>query len=87
MVPKVREQLVLFDRTVAATGFIVGDRYSLADIYVMTILHYLKRLPESAPMLDPSTPLGRYHEAHAARPSFVQTIPPAGPPRRYAPVT
>ena len=33
----------------------------------------------------PSTPLGRYHQTHAARPSFVQAIPPVGPPRRYAP--
>jgi glutathione S-transferase len=85
MLPRVREQLALLDRAVAATGFLVGDRFTLADIYVMAVLHYLKRLPESGQMLDASTPLGRYHETHAARPSFVRTIPPMGPPRRYTP--
>jgi glutathione S-transferase len=31
-------------------------------------------------------PLGRYLETHAARPSYVRTIPPPGPPRRAVPV-
>jgi hypothetical protein len=51
----------------------------------VAVLYYLKRLPESGPMLDASTALGRYFEAHAVRPSFVQTVPPYGPPRRYSP--
>ena len=87
IVPKVREQLALLDTTVAATGYLVSDRFTLADIYVLPMLYYLKRLPESGQMLEPSTPLGRYLETHAARPSFMRTVPPVGPPRRYRPAT
>jgi len=85
VLPSVREQLALLDKAVAATGYLVGDRFTLADICVLPILYYLKRLPESGRMLETSTPLGRYHETHSARPSFVRTLPPPGPPRRVAP--
>jgi len=81
----VREQLGLLDKAVAPTGYLVSDRFTLADICVLPILHYLKLLPESGRMLEASTPLGRYHETHSARPSFVRTIPPPGPPRRAVP--
>jgi glutathione S-transferase len=85
IVPKVREQLALLDRAVAGTGYVVGDGLTLADIFVLPMLHHLKLMPESGPMLAPSTHLGRYVETHAARPSYVRTIPPPGPPRRAAP--
>ena len=85
ILPKVREQLALLDKAVAGTGYVVGDGLTLADIFVLPMLHYLKLLPESGQMLAPSTHLGRYLETHAARPSYVRTIPPPGPPRRAAP--
>ncbi len=85
ILPKVREQLALLDRAVAGTGYVVGDGLTLADIFVLPMLHHLKLMPESGPMLAASTHLGRYLETHAARPSYVRTIPPPGPPRRAAP--
>ena len=85
ILPKVREQLALLDGAVARTGYVVGDGLTLADIFVLPMLHYLKLPPESGQMLAPSTHLGRYLETHAARPSYVRTIPPPGPPRRAAP--
>jgi len=84
ILPRVREQLALLDRAVAGTGYVVGDGMTLADMFVLPMLHYLKLLPESGQMLAPSTNLGRYLETHAARPSYVRTIPPPGPPRRAA---
>jgi glutathione S-transferase len=83
--PKAREQLALLDKTVAASGYLVGDGLTLADIFVLPILHHLRRMPESSQMLTPATPLGRYLETHAARPSYIRTVPPPGPPRRAAP--
>ena len=82
LLPDVRAQLALLDAAVAATGHLVGDRLSLADIYLLPILFYLKLLPDSAPMLAPSAALGRYYDTHSARPSFARTVPPLGPPRR-----
>lgn len=85
LLPDVRAQLALLDAAVAATNHLVADRFTLADVYLLPILFYLKLLPESAPLLGPSTALGHYLDTHAARPSFVRTIPPMGPPRRAAP--
>jgi glutathione S-transferase len=84
LLPDVRAQLTLLGGAVAATNHLVGDQFTLADIYLLPMLHYLKLLPESGAMLAPSTELGRYHETHAARPSYVRTIPPLAPPRRAA---
>jgi len=82
LLPDVRAQLALLDGAVAATNHLVGDSFTLADIYLLPMLHYLKLLPESGAMLAPSTALGRYLEIHAARPSYVRTVPPLAPPRR-----
>jgi glutathione S-transferase len=85
ILPDVRRQLALLDRSLARTGYLVGNALTLADLFVLPMLHYLKLLPESGAMLAPSTNLGRYFEVHAARPSYVRTIPPPGPPRRATP--
>lgn len=85
ILPDVRRQLALLDEIVAGTGYLVGDSLTLADVFVLPMLHYLRLLPESGAMLALSTNLGRYFEAHAARPSYVRTIPPPGPPRRATP--
>ena len=87
LLPDVRAQLTLLDDAVAATNHLVGDQFTLADIYLLPILFYLKLLPESAPLLAPSTALGRYLQTHAARPSFAGTVPPLEPPRRAAPAS
>jgi glutathione S-transferase len=82
VMPVVREQVAVLDRAVAATGYLVGERFTLADINLMPILHRLGQFPEGANALAAATHLARYYATHAARPSFVRTDPPAGPPRR-----
>ena len=80
--PAVREQIGILDRAVAATGHLVGDRFTFADINLMPILHRLGQAPEGAKTLAAAPHLSAYYERHAARPSFVRADPPAGPPRR-----
>ena len=84
VMPRVREHLLLLERAVAASGCLVGDRFTLADINLMPILFYVRRLPEAAEAFAAGTHLGRYYDTHAARPSFVRTVPPLGPPRASA---
>jgi glutathione S-transferase len=84
LLPEVRAQFALLDGAVAAAGYLVGDQFTLADIYLLPMLFFLKLMPESGPLLAPSTALGRYLATHAARPSFARTIPPLSPPRREA---
>jgi glutathione S-transferase len=82
VMPAVREQLAVLDRAVAGTGYLVGERFTLADINLMPILHRIGQFPEGAEALAASHHLARYYAAHAVRPSFVRTEPPPGPPRR-----
>lgn len=85
VMPAVREQLGVLDRAVAATGHLVGDQFTFADINLMPILHRLGQAPGGAAALASATHLARYYERHAARPSFVRTDPPAGPPGQAKP--
>jgi glutathione S-transferase len=85
VMPDVREQLAILDRAVAATGHLVGDHFTFADINLLPILDRVRLAPEGAEVLAAATHLAAYYERHAARPSFARTVPPVGPPRRTAP--
>ena len=60
----------------------VDDRFTFADINLMPILYRARQFPESAEALAAATHLAGYYDRHAARPSFVNTIPPSGAPSR-----
>jgi glutathione S-transferase len=82
VMPAVREQLAVLDGAVGRTGYLVGDQFTFADINLMPILHRVGQFPEGAEALAAAHSLARYYDTHAARPSFVRTDPPPGPPRR-----
>jgi glutathione S-transferase len=82
VLPAMREQVAMLDKAVAATGHLVGDQFTLADINLMPLLHRLKIPPGGAAALAEATHLNAYYQRHAERPSFVRTEPPAGAPRR-----
>jgi glutathione S-transferase len=82
VMPAVREQLGILDHAVAKTGYLAGDRFTFADINLLPILHRVGQFPEGAKALAAATHLAAYYDRHAARPSFVRTMPPSGPPRR-----
>lgn len=82
VMPAVREQLGVLDKAVAATGHLAGDLFTFADINLLPILYRVRQAPEGAEALAAATHLARYYDRHAARPSFVRTMPPAGPPGR-----
>ena len=83
--PAVREQFAILDKTVARTGYLAGDQFTLADINLLPILYYVRQLPEGAEAFAAATHLAGYYERHAARPSFKATMPPPGPPGRAKP--
>ena len=82
VMPALREQIGVLDKAVARTGFLVGDQFTFADINVMPILYYMRLVPEGSEALTKAAHLSSYYDRHAERPSFRNTIPPAGPPRR-----
>lgn len=76
VVPTMRAQLQLLDHAVAPTGWLVGDGLTLADLYVVPILYYLRQFPESAVALKETPYLAAWYDRLAARPSFAKTNPP-----------
>ena len=79
--PGVEKHLAIIDRAVAATGHLAGPGFTLADIFLLPIAHYLKGLPESGAMIGKLPALSAWCERHMARPSFISTTPPP-PPKR-----
>ncbi len=71
-----RAQLQLLDDAVAKTGYLTGDGVTLADLYVLPILYYLRQFPESAEALAQAVHLTAYYDRLSARPSFQSTVPP-----------
>src|SRR6201996_1471417 len=82
VMPAVREQVAVLDKAVAATGHLVGDHFTFADINLLPILYRFRQAPEGADTLAAASHLARYYERHSVRPAFVRTIPPAGAPGR-----
>jgi glutathione S-transferase len=85
VLPAVREQLEILDHAVAGTGYLVGDRFTFADINLLPILDRVRLPPEGADALAAAGHLAAYYARHATRPSFVRTTPPAAPPGRAKP--
>ncbi|MBV8193516.1 MAG: glutathione S-transferase family protein [Alphaproteobacteria bacterium] len=83
VLPAVREQVAILDKAVAATGCLVGEQLTFADINLLPILHRVQQAPEGAVVVKEAGNLARYYEKHSARPSFKRTDPPPGPPARY----
>jgi glutathione S-transferase len=74
--PKIDRYLKVLDKAVGVTGYFAADGFTLADIYLLPLLAYLRIFPESGAMLTRCDNLVRYFETHSVRKSFVATTPP-----------
>jgi glutathione S-transferase len=79
--PEMEKQFALLDRAVAGTGHLVGDGFTLADMFLLPILFYMNKMPESAAMLRRTARLAAYWERQMARPSARDAAPPPFPGR------
>jgi glutathione S-transferase len=77
--PEMRTQFAVLDDAVAATGYLAGDRFTLADIALLPTLYYLNKMPESRAMLSAALHLRGYFDRHSQRLSFRQTLPETTP--------
>jgi glutathione S-transferase len=78
LLPGVRTAIGSVDQAVAS-GYLAGNAFSVADMFLMPMLAYLRIFPESAAAFGQSPALSRYYAQHAIRPSFRATKPPALP--------
>ncbi len=83
LLPGVRAAISSLDRAVAS-GYLAGSAFSVADMYLMPMLFYLRIFPESAAAFAQSAALSRYYARHAERPSYRATEPPPLPGMRTA---
>ena len=73
---KMKPQVAVLDRAVAATGYLAGDGFTLADINLLPMLFYVNRFEEGKAILGGAKNLSAYMERHFARPSFRKSAPP-----------
>jgi glutathione S-transferase len=74
--PGVLQSLTVLDRAVAATGYLAGRQFTLADLYPLPVLAYLRALPEGCAAVEREKNLNSYFETHSQRASFRNTVPP-----------
>jgi len=72
---KMKPQIAVLDKAVAS-GHLVGDGLTLADINILPMLFYVNRFEEGKAMLGAAKNLSAYMERHFARPSFLASRPP-----------
>ena len=68
-------QFAMLDCAVSATGYLVGTAFTLADAYLVSILFFMTKLPESAEILAGSNNLRTYLDHHLKRESVRATAP------------
>jgi glutathione S-transferase len=74
--PALLQSLSVLGGAVAATGHLAGRAITLADLYPLPVLAYLRSFPEGAEALEREKNLSSYFESHSLRASFRNTIPP-----------
>jgi len=71
-----KKQVEVLDRAVAS-GHLVGDQLTFADINILPMLFYARRFDEGKALFAAAPSLTAYMERHFARPSFQASKPPA----------
>jgi glutathione S-transferase len=71
-VPKLQRDVALLDRAYAASTWIAGETFSLADLFVAPITQTIAMFPEGQAALAQAKHLSRAYEQLQKRDSFVQ---------------
>jgi glutathione S-transferase len=79
--PKMHEQFALLDRELGTRQYLAGDSFTLADAFLLPIMHYMEKMPESGDLLKSSPNVAAWYERMKARPSVKETEPPPMPGR------
>jgi glutathione S-transferase len=74
--PTIERQVALLDRILGESEHLAGERFTLADIVLLPILHYLRQFPEGAQMMMAAPRLDPYYLRLSDRPSGRATVPP-----------
>lgn len=75
--PRVETFLKTADAQLKESGYLAGDKLSIADLMLVPCVFYLSMLPEGKALLPKYGAVGAWLERMMARPSFAATMPPA----------
>jgi glutathione S-transferase len=81
VLPKVREVFSLLERELSARRHLAGDDFTLADAFLLPVVHYMRQLPESKEMISESPHVTAWYDRVMTRPSGAETVPPPVPGR------
>jgi glutathione S-transferase len=80
-VPKVRECFAVLERELAGRAYLAGGEFTLADAFLLPLMHYMGLMPESGEMLRGAGHVGAWFDRVMARASAKETVPPPMPGR------
>jgi glutathione S-transferase len=79
--PKMREMFGILDGELGRRDYLAGAHFTLADLFLLPIVHYLNMTPESGQMLRTSPNVVAWFNRMSARPSAIETVAPPPVPR------
>ena len=79
--PKVREMFALLEGELSQRNHLAGDDFTLADAFLLPVMHYMRLLPETKEILAASPHVSAWYDRVMARPSAAETVPPPIPGR------
>jgi glutathione S-transferase len=79
--PRMREMFALLDRELGSRPYLAGGAFTLADAFLLPLIHYMRLMPESNEMMQASAHLAAWFDRVVARPSAKETDPPPMPSR------
>ncbi len=74
--PTIQAHLHVLESVLSGSAWLGGDDFTLADIAILPILHYLHQFPEGGAMASECDHLEAYFTTLSARPSARATVPP-----------
>ena len=74
--PAIKSHLLVLDRVLSGSMWLTGEAFTLADIAVLPILHYLHQFPEGAALAGECEHVEAYFAKMSARPAARATVPP-----------
>ncbi len=74
--PKVEHHLGVLEKALADSDYLAGGECSLADLFVVPILFWVRITPEGQARIGDYGAVNRWWERMAERPSFAATQPP-----------
>ena len=81
VLPRMRQLLDRLDKELSSRAYLAGDGFTLADAFLLPLIHYLRLMPESGAMMQACPNLEAWYQRVAARPSVQATLPPPMPGR------